>query len=75
MAFACRYGRGIGCDVVELHVCSALYFVVVFRPRHYVRVPIDFKPKKVGHYHGIFLVKVDTGQTLTVPLIGQCKES
>ena len=45
---------------------------VSLRPRHYVRVPIEFRPEKVGKYEGTIIIESDQGCLRHLHLVATC---
>ena len=48
-------------------------YVLCYRPRHYVRVPVEFRPEKVGRYEASIIIESESGLRLPLHLVADCQ--
>lgn len=42
-----------------------------FRARHYIHIPVHFKPKSAGKFKGLLVIQTDEGRSIAVQLFGE----
>ncbi|XP_031221807.1 centrosomal protein of 192 kDa isoform X2 [Mastomys coucha] len=42
------------------------------RARHYIHIPVHFRPEAVGRFEALLVIQTDEGKSIAVRLIGEC---
>lgn len=54
--------------------CHLLLFLSVCRARHYIHIPVHFRPKSVGKFEGLLVIQTDEGKSVAIRLIAEALE-
>jgi hypothetical protein len=50
--------------------CSSSH-VLLHRARHYIHIPVHFRPEAVGRFEALLVIQTDEGKSIAIRLIGE----
>lgn len=63
-------GSGLGCSR-QLMAAVISPHVLLHRARHYIHIPVHFRPETVGRFEALLVIQTDEGKSIAVRLIGE----